>query len=168
MIVLVRADDRMIHGMVAMAWTSSLRPQTILVANDDTANDSFKTMTMQLAKPAGVNLVIKTLDDSVKALNNPINDKKRIFLITATVKDALYMFEKVKGIEALNIGTAGINKEPNEEYIPTLPQIFMSRKEFECAKKMAESGVEVFAQTTPTAERMNFNDILKIFNNYGG
>ena len=35
-----------------------------------------------------MNLVIKSLDDSIKALNNPINDKKKIFLVTETVKDA--------------------------------------------------------------------------------
>ena len=73
MIIMVRADDRLIHGMVAVSWTSHLQPQTILVANNVAAKDSFKAMTMKMAKPAGVNLVIKSLDDSIKALNNPIN-----------------------------------------------------------------------------------------------
>ena len=81
MIIMVRADDRLIHGMGAVSWTSHLQPQTILVANNVAAKDSFKAMTMKMAKPAGVNLVIKSLDDSVKALNNPINDKKKIFLV---------------------------------------------------------------------------------------
>lgn len=31
MIIMVRADDRLIHGMVAVSWTSHLQPQTILV-----------------------------------------------------------------------------------------------------------------------------------------
>ena len=70
MIIMVRADDRLIHGMVAVSWTSHLQPQTILVANNVAAKDSFKAMTMKMAKPAGVNLVIKSLDDSVKALNS--------------------------------------------------------------------------------------------------
>ena len=34
MIILVRADDRLIHGMVAVSWTSAIKPETILVAND--------------------------------------------------------------------------------------------------------------------------------------
>lgn len=97
MIIMVRADDRLIHGMVAVSWTSHLQPQTILVANNVAAKDSFKAMTMKMAKPAGVNLVIKSLDDSVKALNNPINDKKKIFLVTETVKDAAYIYERTAG-----------------------------------------------------------------------
>ena len=163
MILMVRADDRLIHGMVAVSWTSHLQPQTILVANDEAAGDSFKAATMKLAKPAGVKLIIKTRDDSIKALNNPINDHKRIFLVTETVEDALTIFEQVKGITKLNVGTAGVNKKPGETYISTLPQVFMTQKEYECAKKMADQGVEVFAQITPTRERMDFKDISKIF-----
>ena len=122
MILMVRADDRLIHGMVAVSWTSYLQPQTILVANDEAAKDSFKSMTMKMAKPAGVNLVIKDLDASVRALNNPVNDRKKIFLVTQSVEDALYIFERVKGITKLNIGTAGVNKKQDETYIPTLAQ----------------------------------------------
>ena len=163
MIIMTRADDRLIHGMVAVSWTSHLQPQTILVANDVTAKDSFKTMTMKMAKPAGVNLVIKTLDDSVKALNNPINDKKKIFLVTESVEDALHIYESTGGFGRLNIGTAGVNKKEGEIYTATLPQVFMTSQEFACAKKMADKGVEVFAQITPTRERMDFKDIEKIF-----
>ena len=114
MIIMVRADDRLIHGMVAVSWTSHLQPQTILVANNVAAKDSFKAMTMKMAQPAGVNLVIKSLDDSVKALNNPINDKKKIFLVTETVKDAAYIYERTAGFGHLNVGTAGVNKKEGE------------------------------------------------------
>ena len=130
MIIMVRADDRLIHGMVAVSWTSHLQPQTILVANNVAAKDSFKAMTMKMAKPAGVNLVIKSLDDSIKALNNPINDKKKIFLVTETVKDAAYIYERTAGFGHLNVGTAGVNKKEGETYIATLPQVFMTEEEF--------------------------------------
>jgi PTS system mannose-specific IIB component/fructoselysine and glucoselysine-specific PTS system IIB component len=39
----------------------------------------------------------------------------------------------------------------------------MTPKEFACAKKLADQGVEVFAQITPTRERMEFKEIEKIF-----
>ncbi len=165
MIIMTRADDRLVHGMVAVSWTSHLHPQTILVANDATAKDEFKTMTMKMAQPAGVKLIIKTRDDAIKALNNPVNDSKRIFLVVESVADALYIFERINGkFKELNVGTAGVNKKEGEIYTPTLPQIFMTADEFACAKKMAVAGVEIFAQLTPSRERMDFADIEKIFN----
>lgn len=84
-IVLVRADDRLIHGLVAVAWTSHLAPETILVANDAAAADDFKKNALKLAKPAGVKLFIKPVEKAAKALNNPVNDGKRIFVVTQTV-----------------------------------------------------------------------------------
>lgn len=162
MIQMVRADDRLIHGMVAVSWTSFLGPETILVANDNVIKDSFAISAMKLAKPAGVKLIIKSKDDSVKALNNPINANKRIFLVTETIEDAFYIYERVPGITKLNIGTAAVHKKPGDTYIATLPQVFVTPKEYEFAKKMAENGVEVFAQITPSRERMEFNEIKKI------
>lgn len=162
MIELIRADDRLVHGLVAVSWTSALQPETILIANDETANDSFKTMTMKMAQPAGVKMFIKTKDDAIKALNNPINDNKKIFLVVQSVVDAYYIYQHVKGIKKLNIGTAGVNKKPGETYIATLPQVYITPKDYECAVKMHDDGVEVFAQTTPTQDRMDFNEIKKI------
>ena len=53
MIIMVRADDRLIHGMVAVSWTSHLQPQTILVANNVAAKDSFKAMTKMCIRDSG-------------------------------------------------------------------------------------------------------------------
>ena len=77
MIILVRADDRLIHGMVAVSWTSAIKPETILVANDEAAGDSFKAATMKLAKPAGVKLIIKTKDDQRPEKNIPGHGNRR-------------------------------------------------------------------------------------------
>ena len=163
MILLVRVDDRLVHGMVAVSWTSHLQPETLLVANDAVAKDEFKSMTMKMAKPAGVKLFVKTRDDAIKALNNPINDNKKIFLITESLEDAYYISLNVKGMTKVNVGTAGVNKKAGDEYLATLPQIFISRREFEYAKKLSDNGVDVFAQITPTRERMEYQEIEKIF-----
>ena len=40
MISLLRADDRLVHGLVAVSWTNQLHPDILLVANDHAANDN--------------------------------------------------------------------------------------------------------------------------------
>ena len=75
----------------------------------------------------------------------------------------LIFYERTAGFGHLNVGTAGVNKKEGETYIATLPQVFMTEEEFQFAKKMADRGVEIFAQITPTRERMEFKDIEKIF-----
>lgn len=131
MIALARADDRLIHGLVAVAWASSVTPETILVANDCAATDSFKKETMRLAKPAGVKLFIKSVESSAKALNNPINDSKRILLITASVEDAERVYsllDEGHKFTVLDIGTAGIVKKEGETYKLVIPGVYVSKR----------------------------------------
>ena len=95
MIALVRADDRLLHGLVAVSWTSDVAPETILIANDAAAKDTFLSNTMKMAKPAGVKMGIKSIEGAVKALNNPINDGKKIFLVVESVIDAESIFNQL-------------------------------------------------------------------------
>lgn len=161
MICLVRVDDRLIHGMVAVSWTSLLKPDVIIVANDKAANDAFTSMTMKMAKPAGVSLLIKTKEEAIEKIKSPKYIGKKIFLVTDTLEDAFYISEHIEGVEKVNVGTAGIKKEPDQ--IATLPAIMMSPKDYSFAKQLANKGVEVWAQVVPSQPRMEFKDISKIF-----
>ena len=64
MLKLVRVDERLVHGQVAVGWTSNSGANTILVANDEAQNDKIKAMALDLAKPAGVKLYIRSVDES--------------------------------------------------------------------------------------------------------
>ena len=69
MIKLLRIDHRLLHGQVAMAWTQSLDSDCILIANDAVVNDNIRKTTMKLAKPNGVKLVIKNIEDNSEIEN---------------------------------------------------------------------------------------------------
>lgn len=160
MITLLRADDRLVHGLVAVSWTNQLQPDILLVANDHAASDAMTKMTMKLAKPAGVTLGIKDLKSTAQILNNPKYANKKIFVVTINVEDALKLKKEVPGIAKVNVGTAGIHEKNG---VAVLPQVKMTQEEFACAKELQEQGVEVFAQVTPTAEKLNFAGIEKAF-----
>ena len=49
MIKLLRVDDRLIHGQVAVSWTSYLGADTIVVANDKAITDKLMQMAFNMA-----------------------------------------------------------------------------------------------------------------------
>lgn len=161
MIKLLRVDDRLIHGMVAVSWTNSVQPDYILVANDAASEDDLAKTTMQLAKPAGVGLVIRNMEESIELLNNPKHINKAFFVITKDVKDAYIICKNVESLKQVNIGTAGVNKK--DGLVMTVPQVNMDKEDYDYAKKLNEKGVEVFAQATPSLDRMNYSGIKKAF-----
>ena len=136
-------------------------------AADAAAADDFKKNALKLAKPAGVKLFIKPVEKAAKALNNPINDGKRIFVVTQTVEDAerLYsLLDDAHKFSKLNIGTAGVNKKPGEKYVAIIPQVYTTAEEFAAAKKLHDAGVNVFGQANPTLEKADFAAIEHALN----
>ena len=65
MIKLLRVDHRLLHGQVAMTWTQELDTNCILIACDAVVKDDVRKTTLKLARPAGVKLVIKSVNDSL-------------------------------------------------------------------------------------------------------
>ena len=67
-IVLVRVDDRLIHGQVALGWTRTVGATHIVVANDEVANDKTQVMLLKMASPTGVKASILSVEDAAKKL----------------------------------------------------------------------------------------------------
>ena len=85
MIKNLRVDHRLLHGQVAFSWTSALGADCILIANDLVMKDEIKKMAIKMAKPQGVKLVIKSVEDGIKAINSGVTDKYKLFIIVESV-----------------------------------------------------------------------------------
>lgn len=77
MIKLCRVDHRLLHGQVAFSWSHALGADAILIVSDEVASNEVRMKTMRLAKPVGIKLVIKGVDDSIKAIKSGVTDKYR-------------------------------------------------------------------------------------------
>ena len=54
MIKMMRVDDRLIHGQVAVMWSKELGIQRIIVASDTIAANTIQVNALKMAAPAGV------------------------------------------------------------------------------------------------------------------
>ena len=116
MIKLLRVDHRLLHGQVAMAWTQSLDSDCILIANDAVVNDNIRKTTIKLAKPNGVKLVMKNVEDSIAALNAGVTDKYKLFTVVESIEDAYRLAKGHAGIRSINLGGC----KPREDIVKTL------------------------------------------------
>ena len=115
MIKLFRVDFRLLHGQIAFGWANMVGADCILLASDSLIRDEVRKSVVKLSKPTGVKLVIKSLNDSVEALNSGVTDKYKLMVIVETVKDAAYLAEKCECFKSLNIGNTP--PIPNSETI---------------------------------------------------
>ena len=136
MIKLFRIDHRLLHGQVAFSWTKSIGADCILVADDEATTNSLKMTTLRLAKPQGVKLVVKSIDDSIKALQSSVADAKRIC-------------DAVPEIKSINLG--GIKNREGARQVSQA--IFLLPEEEDELHELAANGVELEIRQVPTEKK---------------
>lgn len=73
---------------VAVVWTKELNAPLLVIANDAAAQNEVTQMTLKMAVPNGMKLLIRSVDDSIRAFQVPRGKDKRFFVIVGNVVDA--------------------------------------------------------------------------------
>lgn len=150
MINTVRVDHRLVHGQVVYSWVGSLDNDTIFVINDDVPTNEIRKNTIRLAKPAGVKLVMKSIDDAISLINSGVTDKYKMMIVLETVQDACKL---IKGtgdkIQSLNLGGTKMLEGTKQFF----NQIYLSQEDVKSLNELLDKGVEVEARMVPKEEK---------------
>ena len=140
MIKLVRVDHRLIHGQVAFSWLKFLETDCILIASDGLLKDELR-----MAKPSNVKLVMKNMEDSIKALNSGVTDKYRLFILCESVEDVYRLAKGSDRIREINLG--GTKSGADRKAISKA--VHLSETDVEMVKELVNDGKKVFVQMVP-------------------
>lgn len=156
MILLTRVDHRLLHGQVAFSWTQNLGADCILIANNDVPNNEIRKTTIKLAKPQGVKLVIKNVEDAITSLKSGVTDKYKLFIVVESVEDAYKLATAFPEIKQINLGgmkakegTRNLGKAVN-----VLPE------EETLLNELVEKGVEVEIRQVPNEKKVSVTEVL--------
>lgn len=157
MIKLFRVDHRLLHGQVAFFWTSALGADCILIANDSVMKDDLRKTSIKLAKPAGVKLVIKNIDDSIQALNSGVTDKYKLFIVVESIADAYELAKNCPQIKSLNLG----GTKPREGTRNVSKAINVTKQEEELIQKMIDQGIDVEIRMVPNDTSIDARSVIQ-------
>jgi len=156
MILLTRVDHRLLHGQVAFSWTQDIGADCILIANDGVPNDEIRKTTIKLAKPQGVKLVIKTIEDSMVALKSGVTDKYRLFIVVESIEDAYKLATAYPDIKQINLG--GTKADEKKEQLSKA--IYADLREQELLDELVSRGIEVEIRQVPSDKKLQLRDVL--------
>lgn len=157
MVKLLRIDERLLHGQVAVTWVSNVNASSILIANDEIMQNEMSKMAIKMAKPNGVNLAIRSIDEGAKLLNDPRSDDITIFVIVKTIADAVRLAEQTHCIRQVNIG--GIRKREGGKLIA--PAVYVSDRDIDNLKKLKSLVDVVEFRMVPADSARKLEDVLK-------
>lgn len=157
MIKLLRVDHRLLHGQVAFSWTQFLGVDCILIANDSLMTDELRKTTIKLAKPQGVKVVMKNIEDSINAINSGVTDKYKLFVVVESIEDAEKLIKGTDKFKVLNLG--GIKAREGTRNISKA--INVTPKEEEILKELINLGIEVEIRQIPNDQKIMAKTVLK-------
>ncbi|MDF7683274.1 PTS sugar transporter subunit IIB [Lactobacillus sp. ESL0679] len=155
MIRLMRVDHRLLHGQVAFSWTQELGVNCILIANDDVPNNDIRKTAMKLAKPQGVKLVIKNVENSIKALQSGVTDKYKLFIVVESVADAYALATAYPKIKQINLG----GTKPADGTKQISKAVNLTPDDESKLNELIEKGCEIEIRQVPNDKKVFFKDI---------
>ena len=149
MIKLVRIDHRLIHGQVSFSWTSYLEITRIIVIDDETANDEFRRMSINIAKPNGVRLNIFTVQEAIKKMEKVEKLNDNVMILFATTKSASEFSKGYPKFSELNLG--GIPKKENSKLYGRV--VYLDDDEVNDLCEIQSLGINLFIQQVPAEKK---------------
>ncbi len=155
MIQLIRVDDRLLHGQVAYSWKAALGYEAIVIANDHAASDVIRKNALQLAKPDGVRIAIRSVEDAITLLNNEKLKKLKVFVIVDTPLDALKIYEGIEETPDLNIG--GV--QSREDRTELVKAVYFNEQELESLDAIVDRGIHASVRLVPSDSEVLIKDL---------
>lgn len=158
MVVLLRIDDRLLHGQVAFSWLNTMGPDAIVIANDEILSNEIQKTAIKMAKPAGIKMTIRSLEDGIDLINNDRVKKMKLFVVVKTTEDALKVIKRIKEkIPLVNIGGMSNRTKGNNNIAKG---VYLSDQDIINVKEIQKLVDKVDVRIVPTDKERNINDLI--------
>lgn len=157
MVNLMRVDERLLHGQVAVTWVSNVNATSILIANDEVVKNEMAKMALKMAKPSGMKLAIRSIDDGAALLNDPRSQQIPIFVIVKTIQDAVRLCKKTDAIKKVNIG--GVKKKDDSKLIAAA--VHVNDADIQSLKELSGLVENVEFRMVPSDSAKTVDEVLK-------
>jgi mannose/fructose/N-acetylgalactosamine-specific phosphotransferase system component IIB len=155
-IVLLRVDERLIHGQVVIGWGHHLRPDRYVVVDDELAASDWEQDLYRLGA-GGVEVLFVTTEQARERLEEWRAAPERSILLTRDVGSMRRLAEGgLLDGESVNIG--GVHHGPGRDEL--LTYVHLSDAERKDVEAIAAAGVDVSARDLPDSLRVGLASLL--------
>lgn len=155
---LVRVDSRLLHGQVVTRWIKQVDAKEVIILDDELASDQFMIEVFKMAAPDGVELIVKPIDEEMKAFleNRDLSHSIVLFRDITTLMKASQIYLPFESIQIGGIGGA-------QGRTVVYNNITLTKNEFSQLKDLEEQGKNIFLQTVPEDKEISLEKIAKKF-----
>lgn len=162
MIKLLRLDERLIHGQVAIKWSRHTGVDRIVVINDAAANNEIVKKSLLMAAPQTAKVAIKGVKDGITLLKDSRCEPLKILVIVSSIEDVLTILDNIQGISDVNVGNYGriAAKQEGRQRTTYAANLYLYENEVTLLKEVASKDISCTYQTTPEDTAVKIIDLL--------
>jgi len=157
-IVLVRVDDRLIHGQILEAWVPFLKASCIIVADDGVASDAFRKTVMRMAVPTGTEVIVRSIQEFSGNYSSIPENGKRTLVLFSSISDAVRAYESGFRFHQLNIG----NVYSEDSAMMCLPSVLLNTRDIDDLETLIRDDVTIEARRVPRERPCDLKNYLKV------
>ena len=146
-LLLVRVDDRLIHGQVVIGWGRPLGVDFIVLVDDAVRESSWEQDLYRMGVPPEIEVIFASGEEAARDFARWSSSPLRGILLAGTVDTIAALVQARVPIQRVNLG--GVHHRPGR--IERLPYLYLSEEELQLLENLEQAGVEVSAQDLPTA-----------------
>jgi len=154
-IVLVRIDNRLIHGQVATQWCGSVGANLLLVANDAASTDTLRQGLMKMAAPGYAQTRFFSIEKTCQIIDKA-SPKQMIAIICETPQDVLRLVQGGVPIKKVNIG----NMHMSEGKRQVATSVAVDDDDVAAFRKLQELGVQLEIRRVPDLAAEDTNKLF--------
>ena len=155
-IVLLRVDERLIHGQVVIGWGNQLRPERYVIADDELADSEWEQDLFRLGA-GSAEVVFVTPDVARDRLSEWDQDPLRTILLTRDIP-AMARLGAHAALSGRSINLGGIHHGPGRDEV--LTYLHLSDQDRNDLRALADSGAAISARDLPDAHKVSLATLL--------
>jgi PTS system mannose-specific IIB component len=156
-IILVRIDDRLIHGQVVEGWLKTVRINHIAVISDQVARDKIQQALLSMAVPSSIRVTNLPVDEAAQKINENFFEKDRVLLLLSRPQDVLRLIEG--GVKLTSVNVGGMHYSQGKRQV--LRNLSVDESDLAALKAISRSGVELEGRVLPSDDRIDIMEVLR-------
>ena len=156
-IVLVRVDNRLIHGQIIEAWIPYTEASRIIIADDEVAADFFRESVIRMAVPRDIDLVIVGVEELSQKYSFERGRGKKTIVIFHDIKTAWRAYKNGFSYNRLNLG----NVHTEDCRCRCSPSVLLGEEDIQNLTDLLQAGVFIDIRRVPREKAMDIRDFIK-------
>jgi mannose/fructose/N-acetylgalactosamine-specific phosphotransferase system component IIB len=160
----LRIDDRLLHGQVTHGWTTTLRPELVVVADDHAASDAWEREVYEASGPSDAKVRVLDLATAAHELHHARGASDRVLVLVRGPNELLRLLDAGLDVDAANVG--GLHA--GEGRVRLEDDLQISPHEARAFEALARRGVTLTYQPLPGHEPRSLPDLGLILDGEAG